>query len=314
MTFTGQGNGTIVVTSDDNSLNVERRQTLTISGGGLSRQVTVIQLAKPATPSFTGLKFTALAAGVFSLTIGSDITTTNLEYVEYSLDNGVTWTRTNNVAGETVVITTPTIAQGDTVCWRGKGLRMASSNSGTEATGCRFRAESNFEASGNIMSLLYEDWDNVTSVNTYAFAYLFYYNNKIKTAPEFPATTVATHCYNNTFRNCTGLVTGPSIFPAKTLASNCYNSTFRGCSSLTSAPVLPAKTLVANCYIYLFRDCSSLNYIKALFTTTPGSSYTSSWVSGVAANGTFVKNSAATWTNVGVNAVPSGWTIQTANE
>lgn len=52
LTFTGQGNGTIVVTSDDNSLNIERSQVLTISGGGLSRQVTVIQSAKPATPNF----------------------------------------------------------------------------------------------------------------------------------------------------------------------------------------------------------------------------------------------------------------------
>lgn len=45
LTFTGQGNGTIVVESDDNNLDVERRQTLTVSGGGLSRQVTVVQSA-----------------------------------------------------------------------------------------------------------------------------------------------------------------------------------------------------------------------------------------------------------------------------
>ena len=47
LTYTGQGNGTILVESDDNNLDVERRQTLTISGGGISRQVTVIQGAAP---------------------------------------------------------------------------------------------------------------------------------------------------------------------------------------------------------------------------------------------------------------------------
>ena len=47
LTYTGQGNGTILVESDDNNLDVERRQTLTVSGGGISRQVTVVQGAAP---------------------------------------------------------------------------------------------------------------------------------------------------------------------------------------------------------------------------------------------------------------------------
>ena len=47
LTFTGQCNGTIVVTSDDNNLDEERSQVLTVSGGGISRQVTVTQGAAP---------------------------------------------------------------------------------------------------------------------------------------------------------------------------------------------------------------------------------------------------------------------------
>jgi hypothetical protein len=89
---------------------------------------------------------------------------------------------------------------------------------------------------------------------------------------------------------------------------------FIGCTSLVTAPNLPATTLVNNCYSNMFGGCSSLNYIKAMFTTTPSSSYTIKWVNGVAASGTFVKNSAATWTTTGVNGVPSGWTVETANE
>lgn len=55
-------------------------------------------------------------------------------------------------------------------------------------------------------------------------------------------------------------------------------------------------------------------YIKAMFTTTPSSTYTSNWVKGVSPTGTFVKNSAATWTDTfGVDAIPEGWTVELAD-
>ena len=102
------------------------------------------------------------------------------------------------------------------------------------------------------------------------------------------------------------------------LKSSCGTHMFDGCTSLTTAPVLPATTLVSRCYNYMFQGCTNLNYIKAMFTTKPtGSTITSStynWVSGVSQTGTFVKNIAATWTNTGTYAVPTGWTIETATE
>ena len=64
----------------------------------------------------------------------------------------------------------------------------------------------------------------------------------------------------------------------------------------------------------MFYDCSNLNYIKAMFTTTPSSTYIYNWVYRVAASGTFTKNSAAEWHLAGSNGVPSGWTVQTASE
>ena len=51
-----------------------------------------------------------------------------------------------------------------------------------------------------------------------------------------------------------------------------------------------------------------------MFTTTPTTTYTLNWVSGVNSTGTFVKNSSAQWDVTGANGVPTGWTIQTANE
>ena len=140
------------------------------------------------------------------------------------------------------------------------------------------------------------------------------------TAPELPATTLADYCYNSIFQGCTSLTTAPEL-PATTLVAYCYNSMFYGCTSLTTAPELLAETLVNQCYNYMFYDCSNLNYIKAMFRTTPSGGdnkadygLTKSWVSGVSASGTFVKNSAAQWNVSGINGIPNGWTVQTASE
>ena len=77
--------------------------------------------------------------------------------------------------------------------------------------------------------------------------------------------------------------------------------------------ILPATTLTNACYAAMFNGCSNLNYIKAMFTTDPNSgSYTSSWVYGVATDGTFVKNADATWTLTGSSGIPTRWTVQTA--
>jgi hypothetical protein len=48
-------------------------------------------------------------------------------------------------------------------------------------------------------------------------------------------------------------------------------------------------------------------YLKLFQTHSDYNTYISS-------SGTFVKNSAATWTTTGNNGVPSGWTVQTASE
>ena len=132
----------------------------------------------------------------------------------------------------------------------------------------------------------------------------------LTTAPELPATTLAEYCYNHMFERCTSLITAPAL-PATTLSTSCYSYMFKGCTSLTTVPKLPASYLAENCYDHMFYGCSNLSYIKALFTTTPSSSYTSDWVYGVAATGTFVKRSSATWDVTGTSGVPDGWTIET---
>jgi hypothetical protein len=155
-----------------------------------------------------------------------------------------------------------------------------------------------------------------TTLANNCYQTMFYGCTSLTTAPELPATTLADRCYQYMFRDCRNLTTAPEL-PATTLASYCYYNMFYGCTSLTTAPELPATTLANSCYRSMFQGCSNLNYIKAMFTTTPSGSspnyYTQNWVSGVASTGTFVKNSAATWTTTGNNGIPNGWTVQTAS-
>lgn len=144
------------------------------------------------------------------------------------------------------------------------------------------------------------------------YRYMFRDCTSLLTPPEILLETMGTYAMHYMFYGCTSLQRAPELLPT-TLTSNCYRSMFQGCTSLTTAPDLIATSLVSNCYYQMFYGCSSLNYIKAMFTTTPSTSYTSSWVSGVASTGTFVKNSAATWTTTGVDGIPSGWTVQIAS-
>ena len=157
---------------------------------------------------------------------------------------------------------------------------------------------------------------DVSSVASSAYRGMFYGCTSLTTAPDLPATTIGTYAYYQMFYGCTSLTTVPTTLPATTLQTACYDEMFRGCKNITTAPILPATTLVTTCYYRMFYNCSKLNYVKAMFTTTPTSGSngtTTNWLYGVASSGTFVKNSAATWTNTGASSVPSGWTVQTAS-
>ena len=245
------------------------------------------------------LTFVALEDGTFQFTKAG---------LSYSTDNGDTWTALNaNTA-------TPTVNTGNKIMF--KGEMIPATTSGNQGIGT-FSATGTFNASGNIMSLLYGDnfiaQTDLTGKN-YAFYGLFQLNDGLIDASNLilPATTLENYCYSYMFNGCTSLTTAPEL-PATTLISGCYESMFQDCTSLTTAPELPATTLISGCYRSMFQGCSSLNYIKAMFTTKPTTTYTSNWVSGVSSAGTFVKNSAATWSVNGVYGIPKGWTVQTAS-
>ena len=110
------------------------------------------------------------------------------------------------------------------------------------------------------------------------------------------------------FANCTSLVNPPKLLFTEIMEGGC-NQMFRGCTSLVKAPDINATNVRTwGCY-QMFYGCSSLNYLKCMATTISGSSNFSSWLYGVSANGTFVKDANSTLWGTGTSGIPSGWTI-----
>ena len=285
------------------------------------------------------LTLEALESGVFNVVLAAD-NSSELTSLSYSLDKGNTWITSTNVqevsGKETyyiIEVTTPTVNNGDKVLWKGD---VTYNNTAR----CYFGGTNiDFNVSGNPFSLfedddfktvteitdgrlrrLFRDSNVVSAENLSLFAttlanncYAEMFNGctSLTTAPTLPATTLTEGCYIDMFRGCTSLTTAP-VLPATTLTTYCYENMFYGCTALTTAPVLPANILVQRCYQYMFYNCSKLNYIKAMFTVMLQNA-TNNWVSGVAAQGTFVKNVNAVWSTTGVNGVPTGWTVETAD-
>lgn len=213
------------------------------------------------------------------------------EGLEYSTDDGQTWTSASSASG---------ISQGTKIKLRGT-LKLPTINYSSNF----------FNAKGNIMSLFYgDDFVGKTSFPLTARCYRLFTNSNIVNAKNLilPATTLTQGCYEEMFKGCTSLTTAPEL-PATEVRKNCYRSMFYGCTSLTTAPTLPTPTLSYDyCYFYMFYGCTNLNSITMLATNISASNCLTNWVDGVAATGTFTKAASAT-IPTGVDGIPSGWTV-----
>lgn len=228
----------------------------------------------PAPVDYSTMYFTTQMLGNGVVTISNNQTD-----FEYSRNNGQTWASASS--GTSVAHTV-----GEKIIWK------CTSPVIDRTYGCgNFTSNNDFIVYGNIMSLVYGDSfiGQTSLLDGRQFRAMFYNSTYLTSAEHL-------------------------IMPATTLTQSCCSEMFHNCTSLTTAPELPALTLIQGCYNAMFEGCTSLNYIKAMFTTTPGTGYTPSWVNGVSATGTFVKNSAAQWNVTGKNGIPTGWTVQTASE
>lgn len=269
------------------------------------------------------LALTATSNGTFTF-VSSDRT----NRISYSLDSGETW------SSEAVSVSI-NVNSGDVVMWKGEMIPQTNAGVGT------FGGTASFDASGNILSLEYGDnFNGQTSFSSQAgfdFTYLFQGSNiesaerlklpvevltnncydsmfvdctSLTTPPLLPSTTLATGCYWGMFEGCTALETAPEL-PSETLALGCYGSMFYDCTSLETAPELLAETLEEYCYQEMFFNCSSLNYIKMVATDISATDCLDNWVYGVAASGTFVKDTDMTSLPIdSVDGVPEGWTLE----
>ena len=228
--------------------------TLTLSGNDLNFE----QPTTTANP----LTFEAKVSGA---TVKFNSPSTSVTMV-YSTDGGNSWTTYSNNTDITLVNV------GDKV-----SFRAANSNStlGTRSyrTSSRFTVNGECYLYGNMMSLLYTEYENATELNyydSYTFSNLFYHVTDIYNHPTkqllLPATQLTSYCYAHLFDGCTNLTTAPAL-PATSLATYCYSNMF-GKTALTTAPALPATNLATYCYGHMFYDCNNLTTAPALPATT----------------------------------------------
>ena len=197
------------------------------------------------------LTFVALENSTFQLATNA---------VNYSLDNGKTWTE---LAANT---SSPTVTTGNKIMWKGELTPNSSYGIGIFSSSGRFNVE------GNAMSLLYGDnFKGQTDLvgKNKAFYRLFDGNTNVINAKNLslPATTLASSCYRNMFNGCTALTTAPAL-PATTLADYCYFNMFSVCTSLETTPELQATTLNQYCYYGMFSGCTNLTTAPILPATT----------------------------------------------
>lgn len=261
----------------------------------------------PPTPVYSAMPLTleVTSAGTIMLK-ATDTSVTKT--IQYKLNDGNWTSMTTSTAG-----TTWNVSAGDKLQFMGDNLTYGSGQTSLNASGTKYNTFSGstawFKVYGNLMSL--RDSTGYTTADTmgnYFVTSLFRGCTGLTDAtnlilPNF----LSGVCYCNMFNSCTNLTAAPVLPATGTGDAWCYCGMFRYCSELTTAPDLPLSIIGTNAYANLFQGCTKLNYIKCLLTNTYPQ-FLASWVSGVAATGTFVKDANTSW-STGSSGIPNGWTV-----
>ena len=188
------------------------------------------------TDAFDSLNYLSFTSEQDNSTIS--LTSMTSPDIKYSL-NGGKWVQWD--------YSTITLNTGDVVYMKGDNSSGFSSASNYN----QFKMTGKIAASGNIMSLLYEE--------------------------DFEERLIIprNYCYYSMFQDCTSLTTAPKL-PATTLAQYCYACMFEGCTNLTTAPELPATKLAQSCYSRMLYgtnalpDCSNIDFTNEAVVTSCG--------------------------------------------
>ena len=193
--------------------------------------------------------FSADSEQKFSMTFNNFSLGTN-EYFEYSVGDG-NWTSFTG--------TVENIAFGGSL----GDLRLRGKSSKGTAESEHYYTHISFTTpdvpvycTGDIRNLIdYEAYGTVSSKNA-KFINLFMDNSMLMTAPELPATDLATYCYSCMFQRCTSLTTAP-VLPAEILADSCYEIMFNGCTALSSVTMLATDVSASGCLDYWLYDAGT---------------------------------------------------------
>lgn len=269
--------------------------------------------------------------------------TPNNPVLEYSLDNGQTWTSITINGAKTFA----TINAGDTILFKGNNAKLATAWD----TYNKFNTTKQFKVYGNAMSLL--NGNNFVSNSTfdsggYNLCGLFYGVTTLVDASNLilPATTLYTSCYNGMFRGCTNLEYGPKLLPSLDVPADGYSSMFEGCVKLIEAPEILATSVSGNTALNRMFCMNRNSKVTAVMTKGPvlritnPSAYSNTYQQLFCGNGnltevtilvqatniTFsnwlnytntggvIKTLSGTTFSSGVSGLPSGWTTQEYSE
>lgn len=252
----------------------------------------------------------------------------------YSVDGGETWNVSTKESGTQLKIQVAGTAEVP-ILWKGHATALCFGSANGQTASISSTGVIDIE--GDFNSLLYgDDYMQDYTLAAYAFPKLFRGNTNLRYAHNsiIHCTTTGINTFDSMFHTTPNLETPPVLRMKTVGASSCvymfYNSGIRycpqpnikilsprcffnmfyGCTNITEGMDLPARKLLDSCYSGMYQNCTNLVKIKMLATSIAVNGCLNSWVSGVAAEGTFIKNRNATWTTTGANGVPTGWTVE----
>lgn len=242
--------------------------------------------------------------------------TTIYRTIQYSLDNGTTWT---SITAAKNAASYFNVVAGDVVMFKGENTGLGSSTS--YASCCFSGTTAQFILEGNTMSLLYGDdfAGKKTLPSTYTFRDFLNGVSGFTDASNLilPATACTEQCYRNFFAG-TNVINAPKL-PAMTLAPYCYCNMFINAKQLEVSPDLLAPVLVEGCYTGMLHmqggmteSQKKLRYCRCLATNISARNCVANFFNNtnVANNGVFVKAASNNSWRRGSDGIPSRWTIE----
>lgn len=303
---TGSGNTYVTVTAEENEDGEERFGTIT------GQTLDEVYYDRCEVEQMYRIPYETYYFTIRSLANNNTIKVQNFTspVLYCSTDGGNTW-NTNRTftlqSGDTLQIKGTTDYYGTHILTASTSYEVygnsASLIAGDDFSGVTSASSSPF---GNLFSQLFSGDTKIVSAENLILPWgqlknsdcyrMFRGCTNLTSAPELPATTLASYCYQEMFNGCTSLTKAPSVLPALSCPVGTYWDMFKGCTSLTTAPeisataltgsevfrgtfsgcinltkapsILPATALTSLCYSWMFEHCSGLTETPLLPAVT----------------------------------------------